>query len=138
MSMVALAGALMLLPACGRFWPGKGSTPATPSPATAAGGTATPEVNPADEFVGLWVVGAGNNQGDFVLKVRADHTASQTWDAKATGTWEIVGGELQIQWSNGWKDVLRKHGSSYVKEAYKPGAGPDDLPNNVTKAAKQD
>jgi hypothetical protein len=83
-------------------------------------------------------VGAGNGQGNFTIVLNPNRTASNTRDTEATGTWEVVNGEMRIHWSNGWTDVLRRRGTMVIKYAFAPGEDVTTATaNNATMAKKE-
>lgn len=84
-------------------------------------------------FVGKWVVGDGmGNNFDIILD--EDGHARKTNGDNHGGTWVYVDGEARISWEDGWRDVIRKVGSKYQKEAHSPGSSFSDEPSNVAEA----
>jgi hypothetical protein len=86
-------------------------------------------------FIGKWEVGEGGAGGGsrFYITLEADGDARKTIGA-AHGTWTLVEGEARITWDDGWKDEIRKVGTTHEKRAYEPGKSFDDEPSNVTPA----
>ncbi len=84
-------------------------------------------------FVGKWEVGQGGGAGNFFITLDADGSARKSIGA-AHGTWTVVDGEARITWDDGWRDVIRKVGTTHEKRAYEPGRSLADEPSNVTAA----
>lgn len=84
-------------------------------------------------FIGKWEVGEGNGGGRFYITLDADGDARKTLGT-AHGTWTLVDGEARVTWDDGWKDVIRKVGTTHEKRAFEPGKTFDDEPSNVTAA----
>jgi len=80
-----------------------------------------------------WEVGEGGNSGTFFITLEADGDARKTLGA-THGTWTLVDGEARVTWDDGWKDVIRKVGTTHEKVAFEPGKSFDDSPSNVTSA----
>jgi hypothetical protein len=88
-------------------------------------------------FIGKWEVGQGGNSGTFFITLEADGDARKTLGA-THGTWTLVDGEARVTWDDGWKDVIRKVGTTHEKVAFEPGKSFDDSPSNVTSARNTD
>ena len=83
-------------------------------------------------FIGKWEVGDGNNRR-FFITLDSDGDAKKSLGA-SHGTWTLVDGEARITWDDGWRDAIRKVGSTHEKRAFEPGRSFDDAPSNVTVA----
>ena len=83
-------------------------------------------------FLGKWEVGDGNGMTFFI-------TLYDNGDAKRSkgdmrGKWVYVDGEAQVTWDDGWRDAIRKVGSSFEKRAFSSGKTFTDTPDNVATA----
>jgi hypothetical protein len=87
-------------------------------------------------FLGKWRVGDGMG-GHFYITLERDGMARKTM-ASPHGRWEVVDGEAQVTWEDGWRDAIRKAGSRYEKAAYSPGTTFADQPNHVASAESVD
>jgi hypothetical protein len=85
-----------------------------------------------NHFVGKWRVGEGNGE-DFYITLEPSGEATKTIGARH-GTWDVVNGEAEVSWDDGWHDAIRKVGTKHEKFAYEPGKSFSDTPANVTDA----
>jgi hypothetical protein len=85
-----------------------------------------------NHFVGKWRVGQGNGE-DFYITLEASGQAKKSIGA-VHGTWEVVNGEAEVSWDDGWHDAIRKVGTKHEKFAFEPGKSFSDTPSNVTDA----
>jgi len=85
-----------------------------------------------NHFVGKWRVGQGNG-ADFYITLEPSGEARKTLGA-THGTWEVVNGEAEVSWDDGWHDAIRKVGAKHEKFAFEPGKSFADPPTNVTDA----
>lgn len=85
-----------------------------------------------NHFVGKWRVGEGNGE-DFYITLEPSGEAKKSIGA-VHGTWEVVNGEAEISWDDGWHDAIRKVGTKHEKFAFEPGKSFSDSPSNVTNA----
>jgi hypothetical protein len=85
-----------------------------------------------NHFVGKWRVGEGNGE-DFYITLEPSGQAKKSIGA-VHGTWEVVNGEAEISWDDGWHDAIRKVGTKHEKFAFEPGKTFSDTPSNVTDA----
>lgn len=94
---------------------------------------------PQSEFVGKWEIGktATKPEGNFLMTLRADGTASKSHVPSSTGRWQVVNGEARVVWSEGWRDIIRPDGEGYRKIAFRPGTDFDSQPSNIETAVKQ-
>ncbi|MGO9775501.1 MAG: hypothetical protein ACLQGT_13870 [Terracidiphilus sp.] len=103
-------------------------------PAAPAAESAT--VNPSwpsrAHFLGKWEVGDGSGN-NFFITLYDDGDALKSIGGKH-GRWEYVDGEARITWEDGWRDAIRKVGSSYQKSAYGEGKSFTDAADNITSA----
>ncbi len=89
-------------------------------------------------FIGKWEVGEGNgSSGRFFITLESDGDARKTIGS-SHGTWTLVDGEARVTWDDGWRDVIRKVGTTHEKRAYEPGKSLSDEPSNVTAARNTD
>ncbi len=59
--------------------------------------------------------------------------------SRACGTWEVVGDEARITWTDGWRDKLQPQESGGMLEvAYGPGTSWDDPPHNTQRIQSED
>jgi len=84
-------------------------------------------------YVGKWEVGEGSGNAKFFITLDADGDAKKSIGA-THGTWTLVDGEARITWDDGWRDVIRKVGTTHEKLAFEPGKSFSDSPSNVTAA----
>jgi hypothetical protein len=82
----------------------------------------------SEHFVGRWriVNDEGITAAYFTLKntleARKDHAPN------APGKWQVVGEEVRITWSDGWRDLFRPQNGEILVISYGPGAEWDKLP----------
>ena len=98
-----------------------------------------PDVDDAQarsKFVGKWRV--LNDKGGTIFVITLDDSGeSQTTNvAGLTGKWEVVGNEVRITWSEGWRDIIRPEKNGYRKYAFKPGMKWEDKPIEELRTAK--
>ncbi len=86
-------------------------------------------------YVGKWTVGDGQGH-TYVFTLADNGQATNNVDSGGHGTWTYVAGEARITWDNGWRDVLRRVDTKYMKFAFTPGKSFDDEPSNVGDAHK--
>jgi len=105
-------------------------------PATTAAAVESVPVNPSwpsrAHFLGKWEVGDGSGN-NFFITLYDDGDALKSIGGKH-GRWEYVNGEAHITWEDGWRDAIRKAGSSYQKSAYGEGKSFNDAADNITNA----
>jgi len=106
-------------------------------PATAAAAAETAPINSQlpsrGRFLGKWEVGDGTGFSFYItLEENGDAWRSLHHEH---GKWVYVDGEAHISWDDGWKDAIRKVGSSYQKSAYRAGQSFTDIPDNITTAS---
>ncbi|MBN2137486.1 MAG: hypothetical protein JW720_06745 [Sedimentisphaerales bacterium] len=89
-------------------------------------------------FVGRWSIGAPQPTGGppFVMTLKEDFSAKKSHVPRATGKWEYVDGEARVVWDDGWRDIIRPEGQTYLKIAFGPGTNFDSPPNNTASAEK--
>jgi hypothetical protein len=85
-----------------------------------------------NHFVGKWRVGRGDGE-DFYITLEPSGQAKKSIGA-GHGTWEVVNGEAEVSWDDGWHDAIRKVGTKHEKFAFEPGKSFSDTPSNVTDA----
>jgi len=83
-------------------------------------------------FMGRWRVGDGMGN-HFIITLDKNGKATKTI-GNQRGTWSMVNGEAQINWNDGWHDLIRKVGNKYEKVAFAPGKNFSDSPDNVADA----
>lgn len=96
-------------------------------------GDSRPAAAGRNRFVGKWKVGVGAGNGTFFITLDRDGQARKTMGG-SHGTWEVVNGEAQISWDDGWHDIIRKVGDKHEKVAFEPGKSLDSEPSNVANA----
>lgn len=96
----------------------------------------TPDAWP-DEYIGTWkLTGAGGETR--YINLLEDRRAITTSDRTATGSWlyHPDEGEVRIEWSNGWADVMTQEKNVYKYYGYAPGTDPGSKPTNEWTAEK--
>ena len=89
------------------------------------------------QFAGRWQITDDNGVTASFFSLTGDLRASKSHAPDVTAQWDIVGDEVRITWSDGWRDIVRRQGSGYVKVAFKPGTSWDDSPANTQHAIRE-
>ena len=87
--------------------------------------------------MGRWKI--VNDKGEVGCYFTLDQslTAKKSHVPDATAKWELVGKDVRITWSDGWKDVLRPAKGRIAKIAFGPGTSWDDKPADTGWAIKE-
>jgi hypothetical protein len=106
-------------------------------PASARPKEPTPKESTKAPFdaVGLWEV-AHTDGKPFHIRINPDGTASTDWEGQEKGAWRVADGEIVIEYTDGWMDVLFQEGDQVKKRAFGPGTDRKGKPDNVTSARK--
>jgi hypothetical protein len=96
-----------------------------------------PEKSPWQPYVGRWALKDDKGEVWGYFNLKDDKTATKDRVPDATGTWEIVGNECQITWSDGWKDILRPQPDGVTRLAFRPGTSWRDEPGNIQHATRE-
>lgn len=113
----------------------------TPDPAATRTDTLpldrVPRQLPEKHFIGQWRIIADTGELASVFTLLANHTAKKSHEPKVDGTWRVTGNEARIEWSDGWRDILRVESNRVRKFAFAPGSiWEKDAPTNEQSAIK--
>jgi hypothetical protein len=90
---------------------------------------------------GTWALTDDRND-TFNVILRGDGSATSTWSRGTDGArgeqggWSLRDGEVVVQWTDGWIDILRLGRYGYEKVSYAPQDRERDLPNSFGQAVK--
>jgi hypothetical protein len=88
--------------------------------------------------VGRWTLKDDKGEVWGRFNLRDDKTATKDRVPDATGTWEIVGNECRITWSDGWKYILRPQPVGVTSLTFRPGTSwCGDEPSSIQHATKE-
>jgi hypothetical protein len=120
-----------------RSTPTSSKAAATPSSWASKSKPIMPEKSPWQPYVGRWTLKDDKGEVWGYFNLRDDKTATKDRVPDATGTWEIVGNECRITWSDGWKDILRPQPDGVTRLAFPPGTSWWDEPSSIQHATKE-
>lgn len=98
--------------------------------------TATALSEPIEKPVGNCKIFHGDGRPIFV-QVRPNGTAHCRGSEGTQGSWKLVDGRLELQWSDGWRDVVVRVKSTYRKLGYAPGHQGQARPDHETAAYRR-
>ena len=93
------------------------------------------------DVVGTWTLTDSANESFNVL-VHPNGKCVSTWwkgDQQAAGevgSWDVRGGALHLQWTNGWHDALEAVGPAIQTRSWAPGHNPNGAPDLVGRAVR--
>lgn len=98
------------------------------------------EVTPAEakvrSFVGRWTIANDKGVVSQYINLRPNMTATKDHAPTATATWEVVGDECRITWSDGWKQILRPEKDAVLEITFAPGTSWNDKPAHSSHGTK--
>jgi hypothetical protein len=92
---------------------------------------------PASRFVGRWRLVNDKGVAAAYFTLTPSRRAKKDHVPDATATWEIVGNDGRITWSDGWRDVLRAQEDETIVITFRPGTSWDDPPHNTLRAIRE-
>ena len=93
--------------------------------------------SPIDPFVGEWRMIPEKGEPAFLLTLDRSMRATKSHVPDAVGTWEVVGNEARVTWSDQWKDRLRVQNGEMFKLAFRPATNWNDAPSNTQRATRE-